>query len=142
MAIRSMGVPEILVVHHSASPRDTTTLELIREWHTDPRKKGGPFRDVGYHFVIEASGAIRPGRPLPRIGAHAPPNAKRIGFCIAGDNTVAGENWNGAQIVSAIRLIGAVRLLWPSIDVEGHRDVMAPGYTECPGLDVAEVLLV
>ncbi len=102
----------------------------------DPNKKGGPFRDIGYAYVIEGSGIIRIGRRLPETGAHAPPNADRIGVCATGDNTVTGELWGSEQIAALHTLVNATKLLFPWIVVTGHRDVMAPGYTECPGLDV------
>ena len=33
-------------------------------------------------------------------------------------------------------MVAPVRLLWPGIEVCGHGDVMVPGHTECPGVDV------
>ena len=120
-----------LVIHHSASGRDTTTLGEISHWHID---RG--WKDIGYHYVIEGSGIVRIGRRLPETGAHAPPNADRIGVCVTGDNTVTGELWNAEQIAALHTLVNALRVVVPWIEVTGHRDVMAPGYTECPGLDI------
>ncbi len=126
-----------LVIHHSAGGRDTTSLEDIRRMHTDPDRKPYPLRDVAYHYVVEGSGCLRVGRDLSEKGAHAPPNTGRIGICLTGDNTVPGELWSAEQIATLHHVINAMRLLWPNIRVEGHRDLMRPGYTECPGLDVA-----
>ena len=128
-----------IVIHHSASSRDATTLEDIRMWHTDPDKPGGAFEDIGYHFCVEADGGVRHGRALPRTGAHAPPNSGRIGICIVGDNTVFGEEWKIEQVLAARVLIDALHQIWPGLPVEGHRDVMAEGHTECPGVDVARL---
>ncbi len=118
-----------LVIHHSASGRDTTTLEMIEHWHINNRG----WKSIGYHYVIEGSGIIRIGRRLPETGAHAPPNADRIGVCATGDNTVTGELWGSEQIAALHTVVNAVKLLLPWIVVKGHRDV---GNTECPGLDV------
>ncbi len=128
-----MKTVETIVIHHSASARSTTADE-IRGWHL---ARG--WSDIGYHYVIEDSGDVKQGRPLPTTGAHAPPNEGRVGICITGDNT-AGELWNAAQILSARSLIAALRTVWPGLPNEGHRDVMAPGHTVCPGVDVRELL--
>lgn len=120
-----------LVVHHSASPRDTTSVETIRRWHVEDRK----WNDIGYHWVITADGKVHTGRPLTRQGAHAPKvNSLSWGVCVVGDNTKPGQRWNEAQEDSLLDLLGAVRLLQPDIEVIGHRDTGQA--TECPGLDI------
>ncbi len=129
----------VIILHHSASGRDSTTMEDIRFWHTDPDKPGGPFDDIGYHYVIEGTGEIRPGRRLPATGAHAPPNNGRVGICITGDNTVPREEWNTQQLLSCRTLVHALRMVWPGLDVVGHRDIMPQGHTECPGVNVGRL---
>lgn len=119
-----------LVVHHSASRRDTTSVDDITKWHKD---RG--FSTCGYHFVVEASGAIRPGRSLTKQGAHAPKvNALSWGVCVVGDNTKPDEKWNEAQEEALLNLVDAVELLVPGIVVLGHRDTGQA--TECPGVDI------
>ncbi len=121
-----------LVIHHSASPLGTT-LEDIRSWHLE---RG--FRDIGYHFVIEQNGALRVGRPLHEPGAHARGfNQTSIGVCAVGDNTRTEERWTPSQWAALDRLIAAVRLLWPDVEVVGHRDLLD---TLCPGVDVREII--
>lgn len=140
MAVSSIGTIERLIVHHSASPL-TTTFEQIVEWHTKPKPQGNGWPFIGYHWVILVDGTIRVGRPMNIRGAHAPPNKGRLGVCLIGDNTEEGEGWTFEQIAMLRRHVDAVRLLVPSIVVSGHRDVMAPGHTVCPGLDVRSLLL-
>lgn len=125
-----LGQVSNLIVHHSASPRDTTTVEDIRSWH-----KSRGFEDIGYHWVIEADGAIKQGR-LPTIkGAHAKGrNWDSWGVCVVGDNTSASEAWSPAQEDSLISLIRAVRVILPRVRVLGHREAGTTP-TECPGLD-------
>ncbi len=123
-----------IVIHHSASRRDTTWIKQIDEWH---RARG--FAGCGYHYVIEGDGKVREGRRLPKTGAHAPPNSGRIGICITGDNTKPGERWSGEQIISARLLVASLQIVWTGLRVEGHRDLMAPGHTECPGIDVGQL---
>ncbi len=126
---------ERVVIHHSASGRSTTFAQ-IRRWHVE---RG--FSDIGYHFVVLANGRIRQGRPLPVTGAHARgKNSTSIGICAVGDNTRADRRWTSAQEEALAELVAACQLLWPGIEVCGHRDVMAPGHTECPGLDAQELL--
>lgn len=125
---------ESIVIHHSAS-RLETTLEDIRGWHLE---RG--FDDIGYHFVIESGGDIRYGRPLPQTGAHAKPNDGRIGICLVGDNTKPGREWTTEQLLSGRRLVDALQMVWPALAVEGHRDVVEPGHTECPGVEIEHLL--
>ncbi len=138
---------ERLVLHHSASAR-STTFATIKKWHTQPKPKRGEkktarhgrgWSDIGYNYVILGNGKLRVGRPLPTTGAHARGvNSTSIGVCVVGDNTKPGQEWHPVQISTLEYLIDACKLLWPGIKVCGHRDVMTPGYTECPGLDAAD----
>lgn len=102
-----MRALDTLVVHHSASRRDTT-FEQVKQWHTWPRDivdkdgvvthvrylgrsypnrkalpedvrdcKGNGWSDIGYHRVILEGGARVLGRDLDVKGAHAYPHNKR-----------------------------------------------------------------
>lgn len=123
---------EHLVIHHSASPRNTT-VDQIREWH-----KARGWKDVGYHYVVEGDGEIKIGRPLPDTGAHVRSrNRNAIGICVVGNNTDSFQRWLPLQIAVLLDLIKAVRLLWPDIKICGHRDLAS---TQCPGLDVAGLM--
>ena len=126
-----MHIPVSIIIHHSASPRETTTVERIREWHT---AKG--WSDIGYHFVIEADGTVSRGRPIHLQGAHAPPNKGRLGICIVGDNTESGEEWTLQQLMGAQEQIWKLTDVFGPLMLAGHRDVMEPGHTECPGCDI------
>ena len=124
----------LIVIHHSASPL-STTREDIAAWH---RAKG--WRDIGYHFVIESDGRVVPGRPLEEVGAHARGhNASSIGICAVGDNTKLDQRWTVAQVAALCSLVDTMSTQFPGALVRGHRDVMNPGYTECPGLTAAEL---
>lgn len=126
-----------LVIHHSASPRDSTKFEDVWHWHVVDNR----WDDIGYHFLIEGDGAICPGRRLPTIGAHAPPhNQDSIGICVVGNNLDEAQKWNDLQIDSLAQLVRAARLLFPGIEVVGHRDVGSTP-TQCPGTEVGELLL-
>ena len=125
---------DLVVIHHSASPR-STSLEEIRGWH---KQRG--FRDVGYHYVVEERGDVRIGRPLWEEGAHAAGwNAHSVGICVTGDNTKPAEHWNASQTFALRQLVRALRLLIPGVEVRGHRELKGAA-TECPGLDVLGLL--
>jgi hypothetical protein len=118
----------LIVVHHSASA-PTTTWRQIGFWHAARFKLG-----LGYHRVIQSDGFSYDGRKLQRPGAHAPPNAKRIGICLTGDNTKVGWGWNELQENHLYNLLLYLHKTWPGVRACGHRDV--PGArTLCPGLD-------
>lgn len=121
-----------VVIHHSASPRHTTTAQ-IRHWHT--RDNG--WQDIGYHYVIEQDGRIHCGRPIDHIpAAQRGFNTGSVAICITGDNTRDEYKWNLLQKQSLRDLISCLRKLLPNpFTIFGHRDL--PGAaTLCPGLDV------
>lgn len=123
-----MAAFDRLVIHHSASPR-SQTFEAIRTYHLS---RG--WRDIGYHWVIEGTGRLRVGRPIPELGAHARGlNATSLGVCVVGNNLDVAETWSVEQIHTLRRLVDAVRLLVPTIHVMGHG--RAPQqHTDCPGI--------
>jgi N-acetylmuramoyl-L-alanine amidase len=122
-----------IVLHHSASPRDTTSADEIREWH---RTKG--WDDIGYHYVVEGDGSLKMGRSIDmQPAAQSGHNAGTIAICVVGDNTKDGEGWTDSQRITAHSLIVMLRnVLGWRIPIAGHRDL---GTTECPGVDVREV---
>lgn len=89
-----------LLIHTSDSKWGS--VEVIRQWHTDPPPKGRGWADIGYHFCIQnqfptynslatnkpdtkSDGQLRPGRPLAQMGAHCVGfNDKSIGICLVG----------------------------------------------------------
>ena len=75
-----------IIIHCSATfPKQKCDVEIIRGWHTDPKKPGGPYQDIGYHFVILRDGTVASGRPLELVGAHTlNHNKNSIGICLVG----------------------------------------------------------
>jgi hypothetical protein len=126
-----------IVLHHSASSRDGTTLKRIDTWHRD---RG--FIRVGYHYVIEGDGTIRYGRPLEMIpAAQLGRNRGTIAVCVTGNNLRDTEQWSAVQRSSVRHLVRSIRtVLGRPLPVLGHRDVADPDHpTECPGVSVEEV---
>lgn len=125
-----------LIIHHSASPRETT-IETLRGWH-----KARGFDDIGYHRVIDGNGVVHATRPLTVQGAHAlGANHDSWGVCVMGDNTREDRRWSEMQIVVLEQLVDAACELVPGLVVCGHRDAEGgKTKTECPGLDVRALL--
>ena len=123
-----------IVIHHSASPL-STTAEDIERWHLTKGWNG-----AGYHIICESTGNLVLGRELEQLGAHVwGSNKDSIGICLVGDNTIATEKWTAEQIVSLRTVLTVFNVLFPGAITCGHRD-MPNTSTECPGLDVRELL--
>jgi len=122
-----------LVIHHSASPRDTTFAE-IDSWH---KSRNPPFDMFGYHWLIGEDALILQGRKPWQVGAHVGgQNTGKLGVCVTGDNTRDLMKWSGPQIVALRSLVAACRIVWQDIIVCVHRDL---AQTKCPGLDYKEI---
>lgn len=77
--------PTEIVLHHSASNRESVDAAEIRQWHLE---RG--FEDIGYHWVITRKGLIQTGRDRKYKGAHckaAGKNTSAYGICLVGDST-------------------------------------------------------
>lgn len=123
-----------IVIHHSATPLDAT-FESIERHHTHSNM----WHAIGYHFVIDGEALLRHGRPLPLVGAHAPPrNSDTIGLCIVGNNADQAQRWTREQILVAQVLIVDLRTVFgQELEVLAHCEV---GATACPGMSRAELL--
>ena len=125
-----------IIVHCSATPEGKDyTLDTIRQWH---RQRG--FSDIGYHYVINPDGTVEEGRDVNIAGAHCSGhNSKSIGICYIGgmttDNKKAKDTRTEEQRKSLKALLMAMRKLYPSAKIHGHRDFAAKA---CPSFDATE----
>lgn len=84
-----MNNPKFIVIHHSASSRDKTSIKNIDSWHKArafPISLLGYY--VGYHYVILGDGTAIQTRNDDEVGAHAREgdmNFKSIGICLTGN---------------------------------------------------------
>lgn len=109
------------VIHHSATPA-TTTFESIRRYHV--RERG--WEDIGYHYVIERTGAIRTGRGLGQVGAHAlnpapSRNRSHIGICVIGNGSISRQQHEALRV-----LLRKLRRRFEALKIEPH-------HQQCPG---------
>ncbi len=122
---------DLIVVHHSASPPNTTT-EMIRVWYVIDNE----WSNIGYHAVIEEDGILHPGRDIYRVGAHAKrANRSSLGICVTGNNLIVGQGWNEKQIAMLGKTLEVWLMMWPRAKIAGHCDV-GTTITACPGLDI------
>ena len=125
-----------IIVHCSATPEGKDyTLDTIRQWHL---QRG--FSDIGYHYVIHPDGKVEVGRDVNIAGAHCSGhNSKSIGICYIGgmtaDNKKAKDTRTEEQRKSLKVLLQAMRKLYPSASIHGHRDFAAK---DCPSFDATE----
>lgn len=139
-----------IVVHCSATkPSQHITIQTVREWHI---ARG--WGDVGYHFFIRRDGVIEAGRHPDQVGAHVSGhNTDTVSICMAGGLDENGkafldspELFTLAQWESARLLVGALKRMYPSARILGHRDLspdlnhdgkITPNeyLKSCPGFD-------
>jgi N-acetyl-anhydromuramyl-L-alanine amidase AmpD len=122
-----------IVIHHTASPRDTTKLADIRRWHVLENR----WSDVGYHYIIEGDGTLRVGRPAHLVGAHVLgfnsnvwKRTYTLGICLAGN--FQNEQPSAAQLKTLVQLLAVLcrRHGLSVASIKGHRDFQP---NECPG---------
>lgn len=84
--------PKNIIVHHTASPRDQTTVQAVNNYHRGKDWGGGahtPPSSLGwyvtYHYFIEANGKLTQCARDDEVRWHAAArNIDSIGICLAG----------------------------------------------------------
>jgi N-acetyl-anhydromuramyl-L-alanine amidase AmpD len=127
-----------LIVHHTATPRDSTTFEAVKRYHT--QELG--WEDIGYHFFINGQGILNLGRPVNYVGSHCSAgsmNFKSLGICLAGNFEVEKPSEGQLKMLESIlrELMNKYKI--PIDNLLGHCEV--PGAkTLCPGKNLLEWL--
>lgn len=116
-----------IILHHSASPMDSTTIHDIHRWHLQRGWLG-----CGYHYVIHEDGSIFQGRPLNTVGAHARGyNERSIGICVVGNFEVEYPNLYQQEALGRLLLhLINDKLSGQSLSIIRHKDISS---TLCPG---------
>jgi hypothetical protein len=124
-------------VHHDGTTAFTTTsrdaaarrLEQIRQAHLN--RKGEPFGDIGYHYLIDPAGRVWQGRDTSWQGAHvAGQNPGNLGICMLGNYNM--QQPNGAQRASLDRFVRS-QMSYYGIGINQVRTHKEQAQTECPG---------
>ena len=121
-----------IIIHHSATARDTTRFESIKRYHIQTLG----WDNIGYHCVIEGDGSIRRGMPENMVGYHCKYggyNFKAVGVCLTGNFCRDQESPSDAQLRSLGKVLGEWRSKYnvPKSKISGHRETGAA--TACPG---------
>ncbi len=129
--------PEYIIVHHSATARDATHFQTIKNNHI-----GIGWGDIGYHHwiagALDGDGLHIPGRPENKIGAHNDSdkmNYRSIGICLCGN--FESETPSAAQLATLQSLLDRIRADRgiPREKVFGHRETRGAA-TVCPGANL------
>lgn len=120
-----------LQIHHSASPRDTTTFDDIERWH---RARG--WNGCGYNYVIDGQGKVYIGRDEgSQLAACPGHNKDSIAICVCGN--FEEEKPNQPQLVRLRLMVSNLRNDYPGIQLVGHNELKA---TACPGKNLISIL--
>lgn len=137
--------PKLLIIHHTASDRDTTTAVAVNNFHRDkdwdvgPGVARAPISSLGwfgqYHYFIEASGKLVQFAQESELRWHAGPdvNTRSIAICLAGWFDDGHDDMpTAAQVVTLKRLIQDIqrRYRFTKEQIHGHREFMQK---TCPG---------
>ena len=116
-----------IILHHSGSPMDRTTIHGIHRWHLQRGWLG-----CGYHYVIHEDGSIFQGRPLDVVGAHARGyNEHSVGICTVGNFEIEYPTLCQQESLGKLLLwLINDKLRGHSLAIKRHKDV---GVTLCPG---------
>lgn len=123
-------VTDFIIVHHSATDRDSTTFASIKNYHIN----NNGWDNVGYHKVIEASGKIYDGMPEGNVGyhcLHAGYNYNSLAVCLTGN--FQKQTPTQEQLTSLEKVLSDWQAKYniPKDRILGHRETGAS--TACPG---------
>jgi len=128
--------PLYLVIHHTATDRDTTTFASVKSNHIN---KG--WGDIGYHFFITTN-RCHTGRGETEVGAHCRAdgmNFKSLGICLTGNFQVQiPTNWQVSRLEKLVRSLQNKYNI-PNNRILAHREVKNAA-TACPGKNLIPII--
>lgn len=127
-AVRS-SPPNLVCIHHSVTPPDTT-VEAIARYHVAPPPNGKGRPTICYHYVIATDGTVYWCVDEERFVWHGNGGNTGIGVCLIGDFTETTPAL--AQLAAARDLVAQIRGRYPGVPVIGHREATG-AQTACPG---------
>lgn len=132
-------IPKQIIIHHTVSNRDKTTIAGIDAWH---KLRWPDFISslkywIGYHYVILGNGEVCQTRRDNELGAHCVPNDGKIGICLTGNFEI--ERPSDAQLNALEPLLNKLKLVYKLGDenIFGH---CQKSNTLCPGKYLMEWL--
>ncbi len=123
-----------IVVHCTATnPAYDFDAKDVDSWH---RKIG--WSEIGYNYLIKLDGTIQTGRDVNKVPSHVQGyNSNSIGISYVGGvnaNQVAKDTRTPAQKKAMVELLKALRRLYPTAIIQGHRD-FPKVKKACPSFD-------
>ena len=133
-----------ITIHHSALPTTggsrqqvAREIEQIRQAHLN--RKGEPFGDIGYHYVIDPQGNIWEGRSLQYQGAHvAKQNEGNLGIMCMGNFEVQRPTPAQVAALNRFTVEQMRRYRVPVNEVRTHREM---AQTLCPGRNLQGIIV-
>ena len=129
--------PSYLIIHHSATDRDTTTFASVKAYHIS---KG--WGDIGYHYFITPS-MCHSGRGEDVVGAHCIAdgmNFKSLGICLAGNfENETPTDWQVNRLKQLIKELQNKYNI-PNKNILAHREVSGAA-TACCGKNLLPIII-
>jgi N-acetyl-anhydromuramyl-L-alanine amidase AmpD len=128
-AKRDLSAIDQIVIHHSATPEDTTALS-IANYHVGPNHiSDDGIPGIAYHFLIDVKGQILQVNELTTISWHTSgQNTRSIGICLIGNFDEISPS--KAHYKSLIYLIRYLRKKLGPLEIAGHNEY---ANKSCPG---------
>jgi N-acetylmuramoyl-L-alanine amidase len=124
MKAKSLRPLRRVILHHTASAMERTSVDDILRWHLQRGMSG-----IGYHFVVAPDGVIHSTRWIQRVGAHTRGhNLDSVGIALIGD--FERETPTSAQVNALVRLLQELKQEYGLSRLQLHGDLTA---TRCPG---------
>jgi hypothetical protein len=130
----------MIIVHHSGVVVDqslsdySSQIEAMRRYH-----KSLGWDDIGYHYIIDPSGAWHQGRALDKIGAHCKRyNIGSVGVCLLGNFEMQEPTKEQMRALRDLVVFLQKRCEKPLI-IKGHNAFAA---TLCPGKNLTKELVL
>ncbi|MFH1232998.1 MAG: peptidoglycan recognition family protein [Patescibacteria group bacterium] len=131
-----MKTSDFIIIHHSATARDSTTLNAVNKAHQKSfNYKSSLGWYVGYHYVIIGDGTVYQTRNDTDYGAHCRAdnmNSKSIGICLFGNFEI--EQPSEKQLESLKKIVEKLRKKYniKNSNILGHCQING-SKTVCPG---------
>lgn len=126
-----INTPQNIILHHSAVSRtlNPNQFTAINNYH-----KSLGWSKIGYQYLIEPLGEVKPGREEAEVGAHTKEqdmNHKSIGICLTGN--FDKEEPTTEQCTALLKLITSLQTKYtiPDAQVYPHRHFAT--YKSCWG---------
>lgn len=136
-------IPKYIIIHHTASSRDKTTVKDVNAWHKVRNftlSNLGYY--VGYHYLILGTGEVVQTRQNNEVGCHCVAqnmNFQSIGICLTGNFDIDGPSDQQLKSLTDLLEKKLKDFNIPKEKVLGHKEVSS---TECPGTNLFKWLLL